>query len=167
MFTMYLRIKNALYKVLNLITIITSIIIPTTLFIQVIYRYFFKKPIQGIEEIAIASFIWLIIFGSAIAFSTGQHIIVDSFLKNRSDKTKMILDIANNIVIMIILSILIYSCFIALPNQVYFKTVVFKIPRTAHTKALILSFILMFIQCVESLVKAFYKNKKNSSVTIP
>ena len=161
----YFKIKGIVMKVLSFITITTSIIIPATLFIQVVYRYIFKKPIQGIEELAVASFIWLIIFGSVISFSNNQHIIVDSFMKNSSTQTKRTISIINNIIIIIILSILIYSCYIALPNQAYFKTVVLKIPRTAHTKALIVSFVLMTIQCIENLVNYFHKGNKNGTLT--
>ncbi|MGI6584545.1 MAG: TRAP transporter small permease [Lutisporaceae bacterium] len=163
MYNSYYCIKKAILKVLNLIVYITSVIIPFSLFIQVIYRYIFKRPIPGIEELASASFIWLVIFGSAVMYSRNENIVVDVFIAKRSAETRRIVRIISNIIIMIILVILIYSCCIALPNQAVYKTVILKIPRSAHTKALIISFAMMIVFSIENIVKEFHGGKANVS----
>lgn len=157
----YRRFKELIIKALYGIVYTASTIIPISLFIQVIYRYVFKRPIPGIEELASASFVWLVIFGIAIIHSKGYHINIDMFIKNRNEKAKKIIDVLGNLIITIILMILVYSCYIALPNQAVYKTVVLKIPRTAHTIALITSFTIMIIQSIENIMIKIYGDRSN------
>ena len=141
MYSVYQKVQSACIKVFYLIVYAASALIPVSMFCQVIARYFFKKPISGVEELATACFIWLVIFGAAILFKEKKHIVVDAFVSRRSDGAKKVIDLIGNICMLAIFVVLVYSCFIAIPNQKFYKTVVLKIPTSLHTEALILSLI--------------------------
>jgi TRAP-type C4-dicarboxylate transport system permease small subunit len=162
MYLLYKKAQNAFIKIFFAVVYIATIIIPISMFLQVLARYFFKKPIAGIEELATAAFIWMVIFGSAILFKEKKHIIVDAFISKRSEKTKKNVELISNMLMMLILIILIYSCVIALPYQKFYKTVVLKIAATTHTKAFIVSLVFMVICCIENILTYFSGERKNA-----
>ncbi len=162
MYSIYKKVQDIFLKVFLLIVYLSSIVIPVSMFCQVIARYFLKKPIAGVEEIATASFVWMVIFGSAILFKEKKHIIVDAFINKRSKKTKKIIDILSNLLMLIIFIILIYSCAIAIPYQKFYKTVILKIPAVYHIKAFIISLIFMTICCIENILVNLLGDKKNA-----
>jgi TRAP-type C4-dicarboxylate transport system permease small subunit len=130
-----------------------SMTIPVSLFMQVIFRYFLRSPIAGVEEFATAAFVWLVVFGSAILFKEKNYIVVDFLVKNRKGAVRKTVTIIDDLLMIIILAVVFYSCYIALPYQSFYKTVVLKIPSTAHTIALMISFAFMFACCVEDIIK--------------
>ncbi|AOT69393.1 TRAP transporter small permease [Geosporobacter ferrireducens] len=153
MYSIYKKIQSLIIRMFYIIVYTASIIIPVILAIQVIFRYFLKSPIPGVEELASASFIWLVIFGSAILFKEKKHIAVDMFVRNKSENIKKIIDIGNNVFMLLIFAVLIYSCYISIPNQMFYKTVVLKISRSTHTIALMISFIFMLMCCIENIMR--------------
>lgn len=153
MYSTYKEIQRLMIGIFYFIVYAASIIIPVILFLQVIFRYFLKNPIPGVEELATAAFIWLVIFGSAILFKEKNYIAVDVFVKNKPEKVKKIIDIIGNILMALIFAVLIYSCYIAIPNQMFYKTVVLKIPRSAHTIALMISSAFMLLCCIENIMR--------------
>jgi TRAP-type C4-dicarboxylate transport system permease small subunit len=159
---LYHTIQNSIIKLFMVIVYISSIIIPVSIFCQVVARYFFKSPIAGVEELATASFIWMIIFGSAVLYKEQRHIVVDAFISKRSESTKRIIRIICEILMIIILGVLIYSCYIALPYQKFYKTVVLKISTSTHTKALIVSSLFMLATSLERLIKDIIGEAKHA-----
>lgn len=135
-----------------LIIYVACILMPLTLFLQVIFRYVFKNPILGIEEIATMSFIWMVIFGCAVLFKEKQYIIVDALVQKFSVKIRNIISIINNIIMAAIISILIHSCYLAIPYQKFYKTVALGIPKVIHTFAFIISLIFMLSCTIESII---------------
>lgn len=152
MYIIFKKIQAIFYKIFKIIVYATYIIIPVSLFIQVIFRYFLKNPLMGIEEIASLSFIWMVIFGIAILYKDKQYIIVDALSQNFPESIKNKVALINELIMIVILAILIYSSYISIPFLVYFRSVVFRIPRSVHTIAFIISLVFMMTCSIESFV---------------
>lgn len=163
MYLIFKKIQAVFYNVFKFIVYAAYIIIPVSLFIQVIFRYFFKKPIMGIEEIASVSFIWMVIFGIAILYKDKQYIIVDALSKKFSEKIRKKVTLINELIMIVILVILIYSSYISIPFLAYYKTVVFKIPKSAHTIAFIISLVFMITCSLESIVLNIKNGQSNEN----
>lgn len=54
--------------------IVSSLVVISTIFIQVILRYVFQHPLLGMEEIAIMAVLWLWFLAIALATQRGFHI---------------------------------------------------------------------------------------------
>ena len=55
----------------------------------------------------------------------------------------------------VIFAVLIYSFFKAIPIQKSNKSLVLKIPNSAYSKAMIVSFIFMILNCIKSIANYF------------
>lgn len=64
-----------------------------TVFIQVVSRYGFNRPLPKFFELSIYSFVWSIYLGAALAKRYDQHIRFDLFYRKFSTKTRAIVDI--------------------------------------------------------------------------
>ena len=154
--SLYEKFENFIMKIFYAIVVIASVIIPVGLFLQVLCRYFLKNPIPGVEELATAAFTIMVVFGSAILFRDKKHIVVDVFVrmfsdvifKKHADKVRAAMEIIANICMM-----LIYSFYQAIPIQKSTKSLVLKIPNSAYSKAMIVSFVLMLIDCIKTIIK--------------
>lgn len=166
MYLIFKKIQAIFYCIFQFIVYSAYVIIPISLFIQVIFRYFIKKPLLGIEEIASLSFVWMVIFGSAILFKDKQHIVVDALSQKFPEKIKSKINLINEIIMTIILIILIYSSYISIPFLKYYKSVVFRIPKSAHTIAFIVSLFFMITCSIESIVLNIKQGKMNENKKI-
>lgn len=154
------KIQNIVIKVFMVIVYAAMVLIPVSMFCQVIARYFFKHPIAGVEELATACFIWMVIFGSAVLYKERKHIVVDAFISKLDGMPKRIVNIIGEILMMVILITMIYACFQALPFQKMYKTVVLKICTATHTKALIVSLIFMLISSLGTTIRLIIGDQK-------
>jgi TRAP-type C4-dicarboxylate transport system permease small subunit len=166
MYLIFKKMQAIFYRIFQFIVYSAYIIIPISLFIQVVFRYLLKKPLLGIEEIASLSFIWMVIFGSAILFKEKKYIIVDALSQKFPEKIKRKVNLINEIIMTIILAILIYSSYISLPFLKYYKSVVFRIPKSTHTIAFIISLIFMITCSIESIVLNVKQDKMNENKKI-
>lgn len=66
------------------------------IFYGVIMRYFFKNPRPWVDEIAMYSIIWGILFGLSIALRNDKHIGIDLFYDRLSPKLQRIVNIISN-----------------------------------------------------------------------
>ena len=153
MYALYKKAQRALIGVFFAICYAASVIMPFSLFVQVVFRYVFKRPISGIEELATACFTLLILFGSAILFKDRQYIIVDVFVNMFPPRAKRIADASCQLAMIAIFAVLIYASLMALPAQRMFYSVVLKIPRALYTVAFMVSCAFMLLCCVEEFFK--------------
>jgi TRAP-type C4-dicarboxylate transport system permease small subunit len=73
----------------------------TFVFANVILRYFFNQGLTWAEEASRYLFIWLIFLGAIVAYQENVHLGVDSLIKKLSAKTKRIIFILNNIILIV------------------------------------------------------------------
>ena len=62
------------------IIILTMIMIPTIMFLQVILRYFFNHPLAWAEEFTRIIFVWLVFMTACAALRRGEIVALDLFL---------------------------------------------------------------------------------------
>lgn len=153
MYKAYQAFQKALLAVFHFICYTASVLIPFSLFFQVLFRYIVRRPISGVEELASCSFTLLILAGSAILFKDRQYIIVDVFAKAFPPGLYRIIDAFCQLCMVAIFSVLIYSSVIALPAQRMFYSVVLKIPRSLYTIAFIVTCAFMLLCCIEQFLK--------------
>ncbi len=160
------KLQYLIVKLFMGIVYISATIIPASLFIQVIFRYFLHNPLQGIEEIAVLSFKCLVIFGSAVLFKENQHIVVDMFVQKLTERARNIVSLLNNLLMAAIIVLVIQSSINALPFQKFYKSVIFGIPKSLYTIMLIISLSFMLLSIIFSLLKladtGFSGARKNS-----
>ena len=153
MLAWYKRAQKGALAAFFLICYVASVVMPFSLFVQVVFRYVFKRPISGIEELATACFTLLILFGSAILFKDRKYIIVDVFVNMFPPRAKRVADAVCQLSMVVIFAVLIYAAFMALPAQRMFYSVVLKIPRSLYTVSFIVSCAFMMLCCVEEFFK--------------
>lgn len=164
MYKAYQALQKALLAVFYFICYSASVIIPFSLFFQVLFRYIARRPVSGIEELASACFTLLILAGSAILFKDRQYIIVDVFVKAFPPRVHRVLDAVCQLCMTVIFAVLIYSSILALPAQKMFYSVVLKIPRSLYTVAFIVSCAFMLLCCIEQFCKIIAGGDKATAV---
>lgn len=89
---------NLLFKPIISVLFLLMIIIT---FIQVIFRYVLNSALPWAGEITIFFFIWVIFLGASITLHKGLHIGVDIITNQLREKSKKIIYIFTNILIII------------------------------------------------------------------
>jgi TRAP-type C4-dicarboxylate transport system permease small subunit len=151
--TLYFSFKTYITTCFLIIVYLCSAVIPVALFLQVVFRYIFKRPLLGVEEVAIAALIMLVIFGSAIVFREKQHILVDALIQHLSPRLQHLASMICDIFTGIILVFLMKSCLVALPFQEVYRSVILGIPKSVYTIVFLVNLIFMFICSFESFVR--------------
>ncbi|WP_096200523.1 TRAP transporter small permease [Bacillus sp. FJAT-45350] len=67
---------------------------------NVVLRYFFNSGITYSEEMSRFLFVWMIFLGAIIAFKRNEHIGIDLFFKRLPPKTKKVVYLIRNILIL-------------------------------------------------------------------
>lgn len=75
---------------------VTGIVLVTIA--AVIMRYVLNQPLQWVEELTIALFIWAIMIGAASAMKERMHISIDAFTSLLSPRVQRLIRIANDLV---------------------------------------------------------------------
>ncbi|GAE28276.1 TRAP-type C4-dicarboxylate transport system [Halalkalibacter wakoensis JCM 9140] len=73
------RIAHYLSYTLEFIIFICMTITVVTTFLQVFYRYVLKSPLSWSQEVLMISFVYLVLFGAALAVKNKEHLKVDLF----------------------------------------------------------------------------------------
>lgn len=75
--------------------------------LNVIMRYVFGNPIQGVSEIALITFIWQIYLAAAGVMRRGQHIAVGVIVDRFTPRWRSVADV---LIQLLLLSVLAYLC---------------------------------------------------------
>ncbi len=76
----YKRLLDAIGVVERLTGITLIALIVVTIFIQVVTRYLFDRPIVWVEELATYAFIWGTFIGASLGLKRGRHIRIETFV---------------------------------------------------------------------------------------
>ncbi|GAK58046.1 tripartite ATP-independent periplasmic transporter DctQ component [Candidatus Vecturithrix granuli] len=79
-----------------------------TVFVQVVSRYGFNRPLPKFFELSIYSFVWSIYLGAALAKRYNQHIRFDLLYRKFSAKTRAIVDICFDSLTTFVMLLLLY-----------------------------------------------------------
>ena len=79
-----------------------------TVFVQVVSRYGFNRPLPKFFELSIYSFVWSIYLGAALAKRYNQHIRFDLIYRKLSVKTRAVVDICFDALTTCVMLLLLY-----------------------------------------------------------
>lgn len=141
--------KNWLKVILlNLDSIITGgALIATTVLVlvNVFMRYFLNSPLTWSEEVATACFVWAIFMGGAVTFRRKAHLGVDIIVKMLPPRVRTAVEVVNDVIIMVILTLLTYLSGVYVMNSYTKLTNVLQISTAWISSAITLGFGLSWI----------------------
>ena len=102
-------------------------------FMQVILRYGFRSPTTWAEELVVFLFIWLSFIGSDLVFKDNRHIAIDTFYEHLKPRTKAILRLLVDLVILVFLTCLAWATIKLQPVQARHVSVALRIPKRYYS----------------------------------
>lgn len=94
-------------KIVNRIIVLFFLVMSGSVFIQVLFRYCFHKPIYWSEELPRVMLVWLTFLGAGLAMKKQGHLSITLLTNRLGRKTKLLVQIFANIITMIFLFVLI------------------------------------------------------------
>lgn len=153
MYRIYNTAMKAIEKMFLVCVYATSVFIPVALCVAVIFRYFLKSPLLGVDELCSFAFTAMVLSGSAILFHQKRYIVIDAFVKVIKGRARQIVDFICNILTAVIVAGLLYCFWLAIPVQKLFKTAFYQVPKSVYSIALLVIFAYMFCSCVETAIR--------------
>lgn len=122
-------------------------------FLQVVFRYFFKSPISWAEELTMLTFQWCVFLGAAIAVRQGIHFKLDFLTRHFSTKIKFYTEIFTSLIIAIVALTMVLKgwSMVLLTKNSFFAT--FKLSRGIAYAAIPVSGILIIIYLIPIFMK--------------
>lgn len=117
------------------------------IFLQVIYRYVLQTPLSWSQEVTRYMMVWLVYLGSILAIRTHSHVrinLLTNFLRGRI-KIGKCLSILAKILSILYMLIIIYSGWLLIPNTIFQRTPIVRIPMGIIHLIIPLSATLMAI----------------------
>ena len=151
MYKLFDACMKAVEKVFLAIVFAASIFIPVALCVAVVFRYFLKSPLLGVDELCSFAFTAMVLAGSAILFRQKRYIVVDAFIKGMKGRVRQVLDILCSTLIGVTVVGLLYCFWIAIPVQALFTTAVYQVPKSVYSISLIVVFAYMLLSVIETL----------------
>ena len=159
---------QAIKKVLsNLELIIASacIIVTTTLvMVNVIMRYFLRTGIYWTEEVATACFVWAVFIGAAAGFKHKAHVGVDMLVNLCPPKTKKVVTIIVDLILLLINGYITYIAVIYLSLSYKKPTPVLGISTAYISSSILVSFALCTIYGLYFLIQDIRKPAHGGTV---
>jgi len=148
--------------VISILIIIVSVILLTTVFSGVFFRYVIKRPLLWANEIAAYALIWWVFIGTAFAIRKRKHISVEFFKSKLSNRFVAWLDLIIYLILILYCFILSYYSINLLP-RVYVQVASFsRISVTWFYMIIPICSIIMIIYLLDLIIKL--ATKKNSNI---
>lgn len=101
------RIFHYLGYTLEFIVCACLIVTVVTTFLQVFYRYVLQNPLPWSQEVMMISFVYLVLFGAALAVKNKEHLKVE-LLDKAPEFVQKVLRLFELIVILIFIGVFVY-----------------------------------------------------------
>ncbi|MFC0560642.1 TRAP transporter small permease [Halalkalibacter alkalisediminis] len=101
------KIAHYLSYTIELIIFVCMTITVLTTFLQVFYRYVLKNPLPWSQEILMISFVYLVLFGAALAVKNKEHLKVEIFDK-APELVQKIFKAAEFVIMLIFIGVFVY-----------------------------------------------------------
>lgn len=98
------KLNNILQKILSTIAVITFVFITIIGVWQVASRFIFNNPAAWTEEVLTYGFTWLALLTAALVVSSREHMRLTFIIDKLNPKSKMIVEIINEIAMMVFVS---------------------------------------------------------------
>lgn len=152
----------------NLDIIVASVVLVALIimtFLGVIWRYALKSPFTWLEEVQMACMVWIVFAAGGAAFRTGSHVAIEMIVDMFPKKMQKIFEYIIAVVVFVVLAYLFYQSigFIGMFAKSGRATSMLKIPYTLIYGIAPVSFILMVISYVYSLLKGVKSEAKEAA----
>lgn len=121
--------------------------------LNVILRYFFRGGLFWVEEVSTVSFIWSVFIGAAAAYRHKMHIGIDLITKLFSERTRELISIVINLLMVLINGYIVYLSFLFIQQNRMKRTPVLDVPALYVNLAISVGFGLMTIHALQFLVQ--------------
>ena len=125
-----------------------SILIFVVVFLQVLFRYLLRQPLFWSEELPRYLLIWMCFLAAALAQKHDAHINITLCLAPLSTRTRQVLKILTDVVILVFLWILIYSGGLVTSITAHHRSTALQLPMGLVYAALPVGAILMSLYLV-------------------
>jgi len=122
-----------------------SVLIFAVVFLQVLFRYLLRQPLFWSEELPRYLLIWMCFLAAALAQKHDAHINITLCLAPLSTRTRQVLKILTDVVILVFLWILIYSGGLVTSITAHHRSTALQLPMGLVYAALPVGAILMSI----------------------
>jgi len=129
-------------------------------FINVVGRYFFNRSFSSIEELSITGFVYVSMFGIAVAYKRGSHMGMDFFTRKVSEKYRSWLVLVSAVACLIFIGMVFYLSFDVIAGQMRSgeRTSATGLPAYYQRIAIPLGGVLMTIRTIQWGIVEFRKN---------
>src|SRR5690606_26756411 len=101
------RVVHYLGYTLEFIVVVCLSITVITTFLQVFYRYVLKNPLAWSQEVMMISFVYLVLFGAALAVKNKEHLRID-LLDKAPEAVQKVLRVLELIILLLFFGMFIY-----------------------------------------------------------
>lgn len=144
-----------LSRIVEVLIILGSIIIVSTVTIEVVLRYLFGLSLIFTEELSRYLMVWFVFLGSAIAIRDGSHIKITVLVKHFSHKTQQVLSLIAYTLSAFFLVIITIEGIKILPQQLYQMSITMDISLFYFYLAIPVGSVLMIIFLLPYFAEVF------------
>lgn len=137
-------------------------IMVTIAFVNVVSRFTFNFSIGFVEELTVNLFVWLVLFGTAIAFKKWNHLAVSIVVDNLPNKLRKGAELFGNIIIIFFFIMLLYFGFQQVQDEVFMgiRTTSMGIPKWWYTIGIPIGSIIIILRVLQRSYKVLKGENK-------
>ncbi len=133
------------------ILIVVEIVI---LALGVVFRYVIHNSLAWTDELAAILFLWLTMFGAALAFRRGSHMRLDILVRLAPPRTRAVLDVLATLVPALFCAILIPATVTFLQQEQIIVTAALQLPHSYVDASIVIGLAFILLLAVVRLVDA-------------
>jgi TRAP-type C4-dicarboxylate transport system permease small subunit len=134
-----------------LLLVVATLVMVTSILLQVFFRYVMNSPLYWSEEVARYAFVWLVFIGAAIASKRGTHIGVDYIVMHLPELPKNFLAIFVNLLVLSFIAYVIYMSAGVIKSNMTQLSPAMRIPMGYIFMAIPTGFSISFVYITISL----------------
>lgn len=149
----------------NLEEIICSIALCITIIAVMVNTFLgwtIGKRFGQLEELAITGFVWVTFLGISVVYKRSSHIRIDFIVSTLPEKTRKVLNISMDIIVMIFNTYIIYYAYILAMGAIQKTTPLLNISYFYIDLSVILGFVFMTIHSIRNLVSDIRKRRETA-----
>lgn len=139
-------------NIIELMMAASSLVLSVVTLLQVVSRFILKNPIAWGQDIVRLSFIYLVFWGGAYCVKEKGHLNIDILLTAVKSKTRYIMELLINIVLLIFFIFIIYYGFVFTQSGVTQKAPYLDIPMSIYYISLPTAGILMLYYQIKQVI---------------
>ncbi|MGM0420779.1 MAG: TRAP transporter small permease [Bacillota bacterium] len=129
----------------------------TIAFANVVSRFTFKFSIAFVEELTVNLFVWVVLFGAAIAFKKWNHLCVSIVVDNLPESWQKGISIFINVVVVFFFVMLFYYGYQQMQDEIFMgiKSTSMGIPKWRYTVGIPLGSTVIIFRVLHRTIKIF------------